>query len=75
MAHLPSVIAFTLPLPQSYARMLDEIWPGRTWACWGLDHREVPVRIANPSSPYTRAALRLNWSMGLRVRILRLRAC
>ena len=54
MEHLPSVIAFTLPLPQSYARMLDGIWAGGTWACWGLDHREVPVRIANPSSPHTR---------------------
>ena len=54
MAHLHSVLAFALPLPQSYARMVDGIWSGGTWACWGLDHREVPVRIVNPSSPYTR---------------------
>ncbi|KAL4068495.1 hypothetical protein V8B97DRAFT_2024755 [Scleroderma yunnanense] len=54
MAHLPSVIAFTLPLPQSYSRMVDGIWSGGTWACWGLDHREVPVRVANPSLPHAR---------------------
>lgn len=54
MAHLPSVIAFTLPLPQSYARMTDGIWSGGTWASWGVEHKEVPVRLTNPSSPQTR---------------------
>ncbi|KAL4073510.1 hypothetical protein J3A83DRAFT_4090859 [Scleroderma citrinum] len=54
MAHLHSIIAFTLPLPQSYARMQDMIWSGGTWVCWGVDHREVAVRLANPSSPHAR---------------------
>ena len=54
MAHLSSVIAFTLPLPQSYARVQDGIWSGGTWVCWGVDHREASVRLANPSSPHAR---------------------
>ena len=54
MTHISSVIAFTLPLPQSYARMQDGIWSGGTWVCWGIDHREAPVRLANPSSPHSR---------------------
>ncbi|KAI6021242.1 hypothetical protein EDC04DRAFT_377940 [Pisolithus marmoratus] len=54
MTHLNSVIAFTLPLPQSYARMKDGIWSGGTWACWGVEHREVPVRLTNSNSPQTR---------------------
>ncbi|KIM55766.1 hypothetical protein SCLCIDRAFT_1220939 [Scleroderma citrinum Foug A] len=54
MTHISSVVAFTLPLPQSYARMQDGIWSGGTWVCWGIDHREAPVRLANPSSPHSR---------------------
>ncbi|KAI6006857.1 hypothetical protein EDD15DRAFT_5395 [Pisolithus albus] len=54
MRHLPSVIAFTLPLPQSYARMKDGIWAGGTWACWGDEHKDVPVRLTNAHSPQTR---------------------
>ncbi|KAF9220852.1 glutamine synthetase/guanido kinase [Gyrodon lividus] len=52
--HLPSVTAFTLPLPASYARMLDGIWSGGTWACWGVDNREAPVRLCNATSPSSR---------------------
>ena len=51
MHHLPSVIALTLPLPASYARMLDGIWSGGTWVCWGVENREVPVRLTKPASP------------------------
>lgn len=54
MRHLPSVIAFTLPLPQSYERMKDGIWSGGTWACWGDEHKDVPVRLTNAHSPQTR---------------------
>ena len=54
MAHLPSITAFMLPLPQSYARMQDGISAGGTWVCWGSDHREVPVRLTNPRSPHSR---------------------
>ena len=54
MHHLPSVIAFTLPLPASYARMLDGIWSGGTWVCWGVDNREAPVRLTKATSPSSR---------------------
>lgn len=54
MHHLPSVIAFTMPLSASYARMADGIWSGGTWVCWGVDNREAPVRLAKASSPSSR---------------------
>ncbi|KAF8548604.1 glutamine synthetase/guanido kinase [Imleria badia] len=54
MHHLPSVIAFTMPLSASYARMVDGIWSGGTWLCWGVDNREAPVRLAKASSPSSR---------------------
>ncbi|KAH7882852.1 hypothetical protein F5I97DRAFT_1977292 [Phlebopus sp. FC_14] len=54
LEHLPSIIAFTLPLRASYERMKDGIWSGGTWACWGVDNREAPVRLANATSPSSR---------------------
>ena len=54
MHHLPSVIAFTLPLSASYARMLDGIWSGGTWVCWGAENREAPVRLTKATSPSSR---------------------
>lgn len=54
MHYLPSVIALTLPLSASYARMLDGIWSGGTWLCWGVDNRETPVRLTKPFSPSSR---------------------
>ncbi|KAF8841116.1 glutamine synthetase/guanido kinase [Paxillus ammoniavirescens] len=52
--HLPAVIAFTMPLPASYTRMMDGIWTGGTWACWGVDNREASVRLCNATSPSSR---------------------
>lgn len=52
--HLPALCAFTLPLYASYARMRDGIWSGGTYACWGVEHRETPLRVCNPSSPSSR---------------------
>ncbi|KAI6112161.1 hypothetical protein EDD16DRAFT_1865969 [Pisolithus croceorrhizus] len=54
VTHLPSIMAFTLPLPQSYARVKDGIRSGGTWACWGDEHREASVRLTNAHSPQTR---------------------
>ncbi|KAI6098627.1 hypothetical protein EDD17DRAFT_1800955 [Pisolithus thermaeus] len=54
MTHLPSIMAFTLPIPQSYGRVRDGIWSGGTWACWGDEHKEVSVRLTNTHSPQTR---------------------
>ena len=54
MHYLPSVIALTLPLSASYTRMVDGIWSGGTWVCWGVDNREAPVRLTKASSPSSR---------------------
>ncbi|KIJ12274.1 glutamate---ammonia ligase [Paxillus involutus ATCC 200175] len=54
LSHLPAVIAFTMPLPASYTRMMDGIWTGGTWACWGVDNREASVRLCNATSPSSR---------------------
>ncbi|KAJ6606048.1 hypothetical protein DFH09DRAFT_1119178 [Mycena vulgaris] len=54
LQHLPAALAFTLPLPASYKRMLDGIFSGGTFVCWGTDNREVPVRLCNATSPASR---------------------
>ncbi|KAH9855703.1 FLU1-II [Lenzites betulinus] len=48
LAHLPAVCAFTVPTSASYARMVDGIWSGGTYAAWGTDNREAPVRLCGP---------------------------
>lgn len=45
ITHLPSICALTLPTSASYGRMLDGIWAGGTYACWGTDNREAPLRL------------------------------
>lgn len=54
LAHLPALEALTLPLPASYKRMIDGVWSGGTYVCWGTDNREAPVRLCNASSPSSR---------------------
>ncbi|KAJ6630086.1 hypothetical protein B0H10DRAFT_1109652 [Mycena sp. CBHHK59/15] len=54
LENLPAAIAFTLPLPASYKRVLDGIFSGGTFICWGTDNREVPVRLCNATSPASR---------------------
>lgn len=46
LEHLPSLCALTLPLTASYARMLDGIWAGGTYSCWGTDNKDTPVRLS-----------------------------
>lgn len=48
LTHLPAICAFTLPTAASYARMVDGIWSGGTYAAWGTDNRETPVRLCGP---------------------------
>ncbi|KAL5483506.1 hypothetical protein ACEPAI_8738 [Sanghuangporus weigelae] len=52
LAHLPAATAFTLPTRASYARMTDGVWSGGTWASWGRDNRETPVRLAGRGPSY-----------------------
>ncbi|KAG8746273.1 hypothetical protein FRC10_005522 [Ceratobasidium sp. 414] len=45
LAHLPTVCAFTLPLDASYARVMDGVWSGGAWVCWGRENKETPLRL------------------------------
>lgn len=44
LEHLPSILAFTLPLEESYQRVVAGIWAGGEYVTWGSQNREVPLR-------------------------------
>ena len=43
--NLPALACLTLPTAASYARVVDGIWSGGTWVCWGNDNKEAPIRL------------------------------
>ncbi|XP_006662411.2 protein fluG [Oryza brachyantha] len=45
--HLPSILAFTAPHPNSYNRIQPNTWSG-AYQCWGKENREAPLRTACP---------------------------
>ncbi|GER36840.1 glutamine synthetase [Striga asiatica] len=45
--HLPSILAFTAPVPNSYDRIQPNTWSG-AYLCWGTENREAPLRAACP---------------------------
>ncbi|KAH7446885.1 hypothetical protein KP509_01G080300 [Ceratopteris richardii] len=45
--HLPSILAFTAPLPNSYDRIKPQTWSGAHY-CWGRENREAPLRTSCP---------------------------
>ncbi|GJE93452.1 glutamine synthetase/guanido kinase [Phanerochaete sordida] len=45
VAQLPALCALTLPTAFSYGRVHDGIWSGGTYAAWGTENREAPVRV------------------------------
>ncbi|KAK8561960.1 hypothetical protein V6N12_049015 [Hibiscus sabdariffa] len=45
--HLPSILAITAPVPNSYDRIQPNTWSG-AYQCWGKENREVPIRTACP---------------------------
>ncbi|XP_068647399.1 protein fluG [Aristolochia californica] len=45
--HLPAILAFTAPLPNSYDRIQPNTWSG-AYRCWGNENREAPLRTACP---------------------------
>ena len=47
LAHLPAVMAFTAPSPNSYQRLAPGMWAS-AFAAYGLDNREAAVRLASP---------------------------
>lgn len=44
LKHLPSIVAFSLPIEDSYARVMAGIWSGGVYVTWGTQNKEVPVR-------------------------------
>ena len=47
LEHLPAIMAFTAPSPNSYQRLAPGMWAS-AFAAYGLDNREASVRIASP---------------------------
>ncbi|KAG9456803.1 hypothetical protein H6P81_001311 [Aristolochia fimbriata] len=45
--HLPAILAFTAPLPNSYDRIQPNTWSG-AYRCWGVENKEAPLRTACP---------------------------
>ncbi|KAH9931894.1 FLU1-II [Fomitopsis serialis] len=43
--HLPALCALMLPTPCSYWRVQDGISSGGTYACWGAENKESPIRV------------------------------
>src|SRR5215212_98072 len=47
LEHMPAVMAFTTPSPNSYQRIAPGMWSA-AFAAYGLDNREAAVRLASP---------------------------
>jgi glutamine synthetase len=47
LEHLPAVMAFTAPSPNSYQRLAPGMWSS-DYVAYGLDNREAAVRLASP---------------------------
>ncbi|CAN8279088.1 unnamed protein product [Cochlearia groenlandica] len=60
MFHLPSILAITAPLPNSYDRIQPNMWSG-AYQCWGKQNREAAIRTASP--PGTRDGLVTNFEI------------
>ncbi|MEB3159859.1 MAG: glutamine synthetase, partial [Synechocystis sp.] len=44
LAHLPGLMALTVPSVNSYRRLLPHCWSG-AFQTWGLDNREAAIRV------------------------------
>jgi glutamine synthetase len=47
LEHLPALMAFTAPSPNSYQRLAPGMWSS-AYGAYGLDNREAAVRLASP---------------------------
>lgn len=47
LEHLPAVMAFTAPSPNSYQRLAPGMWAS-AYGAYGLDNREAAVRLPSP---------------------------
>ncbi len=51
LAHLPGLMALTVPSVNSYRRLQPHCWSG-AFRCWGYDNREAALRVpTNASAP------------------------
>jgi glutamine synthetase len=50
LAHLPALLAFTAPSPNSERRRAPSTWAG-AFACWGVQNREAPLRLCGDAAP------------------------
>lgn len=65
--HLPSLSLFAQPQPVSYARVEDGAHAAGTWVAWGVENKEVPVRVcALKPKPQGEHAKKLCTSGGIR---------
>jgi glutamine synthetase len=56
LEHLPSIMALTLPLEESYERVQAGIWAGGEYVAWGTQNRETPLRKCGDGHWELRAA-------------------
>ncbi len=54
LRNLPAITLLALPTTASFDRMVDGVWSGGTYVCWGTDNREAPIRLCNAFSPSSR---------------------
>jgi glutamine synthetase len=47
LEHLPAIMAFSAPSPNSFQRLAPGMWAS-AFAAYGLDNREAAVRVASP---------------------------
>ncbi|XP_052731004.1 protein fluG [Vigna angularis] len=60
LQHLPSILAFIAPLPNSYDRLQPNTWSG-AYLFWGNENKEAPLRASSP--PGTLDGLATNFEM------------
>jgi glutamine synthetase len=54
LSHITAIVALTMPIKPSYARMKDGVWSGGTYVCWGTENRETIMRLCNANNPSSR---------------------
>ncbi|KAL3676808.1 hypothetical protein R1sor_026756 [Riccia sorocarpa] len=57
LEHLPAVLAFTAPHPNSYKRIQPRTWSG-AYQCWGVENKEAPLRACRDLGVITNVELK-----------------
>ena len=63
LEHLPAVMAFTAPSPNSYQRLAPGMWSS-AFVAYGLDNKEAAIRLASPVAAGIRDGERRNQTRG-----------